>query len=220
MAHPPCKYAIFRGLCPFNYAHLYSSAAATTARDGIAAVADQKLDITHRNAKRIGGDNRDDGAAASAQVLGGHLDFDRAVRMNGEIAITVVTAAAPGVQGEAQPTLQRARRLVAPRMPVSLPLHQLSRDRELVAVSISALARELQIAGDEVVRIHLHLRGEIFDRAHGDDGRLRMIWGAPCASASLVSGDGDALFTLIWDLEDIRQRRRTTAPHSTGPPGS
>src|SRR5271157_2283507 len=23
MAHPPCKYAIFRGLCPFNYAHLY-----------------------------------------------------------------------------------------------------------------------------------------------------------------------------------------------------
>src|SRR5271157_1813242 len=26
MAHPPCKYAIFRGLCPFNYAHLYSIA--------------------------------------------------------------------------------------------------------------------------------------------------------------------------------------------------
>src|SRR5208337_1916999 len=25
MAHPPCKYAIFRGLCPFNYAHLYIS---------------------------------------------------------------------------------------------------------------------------------------------------------------------------------------------------
>ena len=25
MAHPPCKYAIFRGLCPFNYAHLYSA---------------------------------------------------------------------------------------------------------------------------------------------------------------------------------------------------
>src|SRR5271157_2171697 len=27
MAHPPCKYAIFRGLCPFTYAHLYSAVA-------------------------------------------------------------------------------------------------------------------------------------------------------------------------------------------------
>ena len=61
--------------------------------------------------------------------------------MDGEIAIAVVAASAPGVQGEAESALDRPGRLIAARMPVLLPFHQLGGNRQLVAVDVGARFR-------------------------------------------------------------------------------
>src|SRR5271157_3212493 len=139
--------------------------------------------------------------------------------MNGEIAVAVVTATAPGVHGEAKSTLDGPGGLVASRMPVLLPLHHLSRNRQFIAISVGALSGEFQVAGDQVHRVHVHLRRQILNRTHGDNGSLRMGWRAPGAGASLVGRDGDVLFALIWNVKDVGQRRRAASAHSAGSPG-
>ena len=64
-----------------------------------------------------------------------HLDIDRAIGMDGQIAIAGVAASAPGVNGQSEPRLHMCPAgLVAARMPVLLPAHQFVGDGELFAV--------------------------------------------------------------------------------------
>src|ERR1019366_2948349 len=98
-------------------------AATARAGYGISAVPDEQLDVVERNAERVSGDDHDDGAAAGAEVLSGHLDFDRPIGMNGEIAIAVGSAASPSVQRESESSLDRPRGFIAARMPNLFPVH-------------------------------------------------------------------------------------------------
>src|ERR1017187_5177634 len=106
--------------------------------------------------------------------------------MDGEIAIAVVAAASPGVHGESETALDVAGSLVAALMPVLLPSHEFVGDGELFAIGLGTRAGDIEIAADEVERVHLHFGGKVFDRRHGDERRLRMVGRAPGAGASLV----------------------------------
>ena len=46
----------------------------------------------------VGRHNEDAGARSRSEILRAHLEFDRTIRMDGQVAITGVPAASPGVK--------------------------------------------------------------------------------------------------------------------------
>src|ERR1017187_8644307 len=140
--------------------------------------------------------------------------------MDGEIAVAVVAAASPGVHGEPETALDVSGSFVAALVPVLLPSHHFVGDGELFAIGLGARAGDVEIAGDELQRVHLQLSGQVFDGSHGDERGLGMIGCAPGTGASLVGGDGRVLLALIRDVEDVGQRRSCASAYAASSPGA
>ena len=73
----------------------------------IAVVTDAQVDRAERQSQRFGRDHGDGGAGSGAEILGAHLDHHGAVRVDGGAALAGVSAAAPGVDCEAEALLDR-----------------------------------------------------------------------------------------------------------------
>src|SRR5881397_1785633 len=129
-----------------------------------------------------------------------------------------MTPAAPGVNGQPKSALDRTRGLVTPCVPVLLPLDQVSSNLQLVGVDVRALAGQLDVLHEEVIRIHANRGGSVFERGHRDRTALRVGGRAPGASAANVVRKGGVLLPLIRYVEDIRQGRRPSASLSAGRP--
>src|SRR4029077_2301307 len=102
----------------------------------IERVSDIELDIGGLEAPRIGRDHGDAGARAGPDVLRAHLDIDRAIGMDGEIAIAGVAASTPGVKREPHPARDISGNVLSARMPLFLPAHHFCGERELVAIDL------------------------------------------------------------------------------------
>ena len=85
-----------------------------TRRISAASFSDLDFDV-ERQAQRVGDDLRDHGACASAEILRTNLCFDRTVGIDGHVAFRVVAEAAPCVQRNAEPALDRPGPFVAAR---------------------------------------------------------------------------------------------------------
>src|SRR5262249_47177546 len=94
------------------------SAASRRSGDRVVAVSDHDLHRVHRNTKRVGDDDVECGSRAGAQILSPHLELDRTVGLNREVAVAGMTQAAPGVYRNSEPTLDRPGRLVSALMPL------------------------------------------------------------------------------------------------------
>ena len=86
-------------------------------------------------------------------------------------------------------------------------------------ISLLPWPGDLQVLEPQLKRIHVELGGKIIQRAHGDDGRLRMVGSAPGPRRADVVADGGVLFALIGNVEDVRNRRHASAAGTARAPG-
>src|SRR6185437_1955534 len=194
---------------------------ATAARGAVArvlVVADQQIDLIHRNAERVGDHLQNGCPRAGADILRSHFDFNRSIRMDREIGVAVMSASAPGVQGEAEPLLHRPGGLVSAGMPARLPAHQLVRNIELFRVNLRSRIEQIDVLLHEVEGIHVQLRSKVVERAHGEHARLGMVRRTPRARWSNIVDDVYVLLLLIRNLPDVWNRRRASTAHATRAP--
>ena len=113
------------------------------------------------------------------------------------------------------------RDVLAARMPLLLPAHQLGGDRQLLAIDVLREAwRCSMFLSKKLERIHVELGGQIVQRAHGEHGSLRMVRRAPCARRTDVVANRRVLFALVGNLEDVRHRRHASATRPARAPRS
>src|SRR6185437_4253353 len=126
------------------------------------------------------------------------------------LAVAIVAASSPGMDGETHAALVYARTLPA-RMPGALPADEISRDLQLVAVNIRARGRESDVPQHKIQRIHVELGSSILKGAHGNEAALRMVWRSPCARWANIGGYGSVLLAHVGYVEHIRHGRRSAS---------
>ena len=132
-----------------------------------------------------------------------------------------VARAAPGVDAESQAALDGTAARIAAQMPVLLPLDQLGAFLELTLVDFGARG-VVDVLQEELERIHLQLRGHIFQRRASDKADLRMVGSAPGARAAGIDRNRGVIDRAVGDVaEHIREQLRVqaAAAESAGGPG-
>src|SRR5207244_13440236 len=109
--------------------------------------------------------------------------------MDREIAVAAVAAPAPRVKGNTYAAHHTARFVLAARMPLLFPAHQVGSDGQFFAINILARLGDVEILAEELDRVHVQLCGEIVQRTHGKYGRLRMVASAPSQRGDDTDGD-------------------------------
>src|SRR5208337_1415106 len=117
----------------------HCSAAAGSAVDRILAISDIYRNRLERKTQGLCRHDVDYGPRPGAQVLTPQIYFDGAIGMNVHIAIAVVPTATPGVEADSQATLDGTGSLVAARVPILLPINQLSSLAEFLPVHFREL---------------------------------------------------------------------------------
>src|SRR5690348_11530075 len=128
--------------------------------------------------------------------------------MDDHLAVTLVSTSAPGVNREAEATLDMSRATLASRMPFRFPVHEPRSDRKFVAINFGVVAGEIDIFEEKVHRIHVELGGEVFQSAVCYGRHLRMIGSAPRASRTDIVQNGGVLIADVRRFQDVRQLRR------------
>src|SRR5262249_3331662 len=103
-------------------------------------------------------------------------------------------------------------------MPSLLPINKLSGLVQFLGVNRSQSAGHLDVLEKEIQRIHVKGRREIVQRCHGYCGRLRVVWSTPRPLRSDVVLDRRVLLSEVWDLENVRQRRRAAGLNTARAP--
>src|SRR5262249_46837989 len=135
-----------------------------------------------------------------------------------ELAVAVMSAAAPCVDGKAEAARSRAR-LLSAWTPVFLPADQVSSHEQLVMVDLRARSDQIQVLQHEIHWVHVELGRGIFQRAHGDQAALRMVGRTPRACRTNVGGDSGMLLALIGDVgENVRHGRSAASARTSGAP--
>src|SRR5690242_17491672 len=130
-----------------------------------------------------------------------------------------MAAPAPGVHGEPDAAFYRTIALIAARMPLLLPAHQVGGDGKLFFVDGRARARYVQVLGEELQRVHVELVRQVIERAHGNDRSLRVIRRTPGARRSLVGAHRGVLLALVGNFEHVGNWRRARARRPARAPG-
>src|SRR5207247_6054999 len=112
-----------------------------------------------------------------------------------------------------------ARVVLAARMPLLFPAHQVGSNRQFFAINILARLGDVEILAEELDRVHVQLGGEIVQRTHGKNGSLRMVGSAPSTRRADIVADGRVLLTLIRDCEDVGNGRHASASGAARAPG-
>ena len=139
--------------------------------------------------------------------------------MDRHLAIAAMAAPAPGVERHPQPPLDGPFGRVAARMPALAEAHELVRDLQFLAIGLLQAAGDRKVLRHHVVRIHPQRGGEVVQRAHGEEGRLRMVGRPPGPRAGAVRGHRRVLVLAVGDLEDVGQRRIPGASRAARAPG-
>src|SRR5437763_1554150 len=127
--------------------------------------------------------------------------------MKCEVAVTGVPAPAPGVDRQPQSTSDAPRQVLSSWAPLLFPAYQLSSDCQFFAKGVFALACNVEILQPQVQRIHVEPGSEVVERAHRNNGGLRMAGRAPGASWAGVGSDGDVFCALVRNVENVRDGR-------------
>src|SRR5207245_7910868 len=96
------------------------------------------MNSIHRQSQSIGGDYQDACPSSGAKILRPQLEINRPNRLYGEIAIAVVTAPAPGMEGKPDAPRDISGRILRARMQLLFQVNQISCDGEFLAVNILA----------------------------------------------------------------------------------
>src|SRR5207302_5784363 len=96
-------------------------------------------------------------------------------------AIAGVPAAAPSVQRNSQAALDHAGGFVAARMPLLLPLNELGGLLQLGGVNLRQLSGHADVLEEHLHWIDAQPGGQVFERRHGDQAKLRVVWRTPSA---------------------------------------
>src|SRR2546430_17122776 len=139
--------------------------------------------------------------------------------MDREIAVAAVAAPAPRVKGNTYAAHHTARFVLAARMPLLFPAHQVGSNGQFFAINILARLGDVEILAEELDRVHVQLGGEIVQRTHGKNGSLRMVWSAPSTCRADIVADGRGLLMLIWDCEGLWNWRPVHASRRATRPG-
>src|SRR5215469_2978971 len=126
--------------------------------------------------------------------------------MDREIAVTVVAAASPSVERQAQTLFYRTRSFVAARVPARLPAHDFVGYLQLFRVDFGSRLKQVDVLLYEVERVHVELAREIVKCAPCDNARLRMVGRPPGPLGTNVVYHSDVLYLLVWQVQ--RQRIR------------
>ena len=124
-------------------------------------------------AEDLGGDDRQDGPGAGADVLGGAPDLDGAVGVDRAGDLLVLrAAAAPLVQGHAEPALDRPLAVLAAGLAV-LPADQLGPDLDLGLVDRRAEVVLGEVLEPDLQRVDPQLVGQVVHGRFHDGAALR-----------------------------------------------
>src|SRR5437763_1851995 len=103
--------------------------------------------------------------------------------MDCRTALAGMARATQSVDSQAHSAFDRTLTRITARMPVLLPVHQLSSFLQLSAIGVRT-GRVAKIFGPHLERIHIDLRGQIVKGSRSDEACLRMIGSSPRASAA------------------------------------
>src|SRR5947209_4620785 len=98
------------------------------------------MNSIHRQSQSIGGDYQDACPSSGAKILRPQLEINRPIRLYGEIAIAVVTAPAPGMEGQPDAPRDISGPILRARMPLLFPVHQIRVQSRLAATVTRAYA--------------------------------------------------------------------------------
>src|SRR5580692_5931060 len=156
------RFARIHGGAPSGGAHSARSSRTTgTTRRSIKRIANVKIDSFDRNPKRFGCDDDDRRSSSGADILRAHLYIDRAIGMDGQIAIADMAASTPSVNREPEPASHASRNILAARTPLLFPPHQVRSDCQFVAIDIATRSGNFKVLQPEIKRIHVELGCEI-----------------------------------------------------------
>src|SRR5207247_6968623 len=99
--------------------------------------------------------------------------------MNCEIAVAAVAASTPRVKGNTYAAHHTARFVLAARMPLLFPAHQVGSNGQFFPINILARLGDVEILDEEIDRVHVQFGGEFVKRTHGKNRSLRMVGSAP-----------------------------------------
>src|SRR2546426_9298669 len=139
--------------------------------------------------------------------------------MNCEVTVAGMAAPAPRVKGNTNAAHHTARFVLAARMPLLFPAHQVGSNGQFFVINILARLGDVEILAEELDRVHVQLGGEIVERTHSKDGSLRMVRSAPGPRRTDVVADRSVLLALIRDCEDVGNRRHASASRTSRAPG-
>src|SRR6058998_3769287 len=139
--------------------------------------------------------------------------------MNCEIAVAAVAASTPRVKGNTYAAHHTARFVLAARMPLLFPAHQVGSNGQFFAINILARLSDIEILAEELDRVHVQLGREIVQRTHGKNRSLRMVGSAPGTRRTDIVANSRVLLTLIRDCEDVGNGRHASASRAARAPG-
>src|SRR2546428_6789418 len=123
--------------------------------------------------------------------------------MDREIAVAAVAASTPRVKGNTYAAHHTARFVLAARMPLLFPAHQVGSNGQFFPINILARLGDVEILAEELDRVHVQLGGEIVERTHGKNGSLRMVRSAPGTRRTDIVANSRGLLALVRNCEDI-----------------
>src|SRR5437667_176603 len=126
--------------------------------------------------------------------------------MNCEVTVAGMAAPAPRVKGNTNAAHHTARFVLAARMPLLFPAHQVGSNGQFFAINILARLGDVEILAEELDRVHVQLGGEIVERTHGKNGSLRMVRSAPGPRRTDGVADRSVLLALVRDRADVGNR--------------
>src|SRR5213592_721534 len=138
--------------------------------------------------------------------------------MNCEVTVAGMAAPAPRVKGNTNAAHHTARFVLAARMPLLFPAHQVGSNGQFFAINILARLGDVEILAEELDRVHVQLGGEIVQRTHSKNGSLRMVVSEQSMRRADLVADGRVLLTLMRDCEDVGNGRHASASRASCSP--
>ena len=182
-----------------------------------ARVADVREDVGRLEPENLGGDDRQHRPRTGADVLRRTSELDRAIGVDRARDLLVLgAAAAPLVQGHAQPMADRPGPVLAARLAFLVPADQLGPHLELGLVD-----GRVEIAGGEVLepeleRVHAQLVGQVVHGGFGQRTALRMPRGPHGSLVAEVGQHRRLRYRRVGHAVDVGQDHVGTAADAAG----
>src|SRR5437660_10969977 len=95
--------------------------------------------------------------------------------MNCEVTVAGMAAPAPRVEGNTNAAHHTATVVLAARMPLLFPAHQVGSDRQFFTINILARLADVETLGAELDPAHLQLCSGVLEHPHGSHGPMTVV---------------------------------------------